>query len=75
MLLILSSKHRHATIPLFAGKSGGFAVQALPSFLNVCLLVPTHKGQTIADNIKCYSLPYGSIGFASHLITYYTIFA
>ena len=34
-----------------------------------------HKGQTIADEIKCYSLPYGSIGFVSHLITYYTIFA
>lgn len=34
-----------------------------------------HKGQTIADEIKCYSLPYSSISFVSHLITYYTIFA
>lgn len=25
------------------------------------------------DEIKCYSLPYGGIGFASHALTYYTL--
>lgn len=31
------------------------------------------KGATIADEIKCYSLPYGAIGFVSHILTYWTI--
>src|SRR5271156_745738 len=35
-------------------------------------LVPI-QGATLQDEIKCYSLPYGGIGFLSHLLTYYTI--
>jgi hypothetical protein len=33
------------------------------------------KGTTIQDEIMCYGIPYGGIGFASHIITYYTIVA
>ena len=35
-------------------------------------LVPI-QGATLQDEIKCYSLPYGGIGFLSHLLMYYTI--
>ncbi|KIJ95463.1 hypothetical protein K443DRAFT_329225 [Laccaria amethystina LaAM-08-1] len=28
---------------------------------------------TLAKEIQCYSLPYGAVGFASHVLTYYTI--
>ena len=31
------------------------------------------KGATISDALKCYSLPYGGIGFLSHILTYWTI--
>ncbi|MCJ1292702.1 hypothetical protein MMC34_004255 [Xylographa carneopallida] len=31
------------------------------------------KGQSIEAEIVCYNLPYGAIGFLSHLLTYYTI--
>lgn len=30
-------------------------------------------GTTLAGEIKCYSLPYGGLGFASHILAYYTI--
>jgi hypothetical protein len=42
----------------------------LPSWLVNAL---PQKGSTIADEIHCYSLPYGGIGFASHVLTYWTI--
>jgi hypothetical protein len=42
----------------------------LPSWLTNVL---PKKGATIADEIKCYSLPYGGIGFTSHVLTYWTI--
>ena len=29
-------------------------------------------GGTLAEEIKCYNLPYGGIGFTSHILTYYT---
>ncbi|KAF8537310.1 hypothetical protein BDD12DRAFT_887999 [Trichophaea hybrida] len=32
------------------------------------------KGDTLQSEIQCYALPYGTIGFVSHLLTYYTIF-
>jgi hypothetical protein len=32
-----------------------------------------HKGQSLRDELKCYSLPYGGIGFGSHILTYYTV--
>ncbi|KAJ2925346.1 hypothetical protein H1R20_g11746, partial [Candolleomyces eurysporus] len=28
---------------------------------------------SLAEEIKCYSLPYGALGFVSHVLTYYTI--
>ena len=28
---------------------------------------------TLANEIQCYGLPYGGLGFASHVLTYYTI--
>jgi hypothetical protein len=40
---------------------------ALPSFLEPI------KGQTLPKEIQCYSIPYGGIGFASHILTYYTL--
>src|SRR5271156_4032668 len=43
--------------------------EALPSFLN-----PVNGG-TLQDEIICYGIPYGGIGFASHIITYYTVIA
>jgi hypothetical protein len=39
----------------------------LPSFLD------PEKGNTVVGEMKCYGLPYGGLGFASHIITYYTI--
>lgn len=34
--------------------------------------MPT-RGTNLPTEIACYSLPYGGLGFASHLLTYYTI--
>jgi hypothetical protein len=34
---------------------------------------PPYPNGTLAEEIQCYSLPYGGIGFTSHIITYYTI--
>jgi len=34
---------------------------------------PPYRHGTLVEEIQCYSLPYGGIGFASHIITYYTI--
>lgn len=45
--------------------------RGLPSWLED--LIPK-RGATIADEIKCYSLPYGGIGFLSHVLTYWTVF-
>jgi hypothetical protein len=42
-------------------------VHALPSFLDPV------QGTTLQGEMQCYSLPYGGIGFISHLITYYTL--
>jgi len=33
------------------------------------------KGTTLQGEIMCYGIPYGGIGFASHIITYYTLIA
>jgi len=35
-------------------------------------IFPT-AGNTLPSEIKCYALPYGALGFVSHLLTYYTI--
>jgi hypothetical protein len=52
--------------------SQGYCLPApLPPWLSS--IIP-HKGATVADEIKCYSLPYGGIGFLSHFLTYWTIF-
>lgn len=31
------------------------------------------RGTNLPTEIACYSLPYGGVGFASHILTYYTI--
>jgi len=43
----------------------------LPNWLGPLLPV---KGVSLRDEIICYSLPYGGIGFLSHLLTYWAIF-
>lgn len=43
----------------------------IPSWLQP--MIP-RKGTTIQEEIKCYSLPYGGIGFLSHFLTYWAIF-
>lgn len=45
-------------------------IPALPSWLTAAM--PT-KGDGIPGEIKCYGLPYGGIGFTSHVLTYYTL--
>jgi hypothetical protein len=61
--LFVSQQTSHATpVPAPA--------PALPGWLSSA--IPT-KGSDLADEIKCYSLPYGAIGFASHVLTYWTL--
>lgn len=36
-------------------------------------LMPEKGGTSITDELMCYSLPYGGIGFTSHVLTYWTI--
>ncbi|KAK0730252.1 hypothetical protein B0H67DRAFT_446995, partial [Lasiosphaeris hirsuta] len=36
---------------------------------------PYANGGTIQEQIECYALPYGAIGFASHVLTYLTVVA
>lgn len=43
---------------------------SLPSWLVAAL---PEKGDTLADEIKCYGLPYGGVGNASHILTYWTL--
>jgi len=31
------------------------------------------KGHTFVEEMECYSLPYGGLGFTSHILTYYTV--
>src|SRR5208282_5195160 len=35
--------------------------------------VPDNSTRTLEDEIQCYCLPYGGLGFASHILTYYAI--
>jgi hypothetical protein len=58
-----------ATFSLLLSPAQARPIQ-LPSWLTNML---PEKGATLDDEIKCYSLPYGSIGFLSHLLTYWTI--
>jgi hypothetical protein len=48
----------------------GVTASPLPPWLSN--LIP-QKGSNIQDEIKCYSLPYGGVGFLSHILTYWTI--
>jgi hypothetical protein len=60
LLLLIALPHvQSAPVPL-----------QLPSWLQE--MIP-EKGGSIQDEIKCYSLPYGAIGFISHILTYWTI--
>jgi hypothetical protein len=58
-------------------------------FFLVCLMLPTRawsfdigdwlknppytKGGTVQEQLHCYALPFGGIGFASHILTYVTV--
>jgi hypothetical protein len=57
----------HWFIPILLLLSHCEYVEGLPSFLNPV------KGNTPAQEVQCYSIPYGGIGFASHILTYYTL--
>ncbi|KAK4222636.1 hypothetical protein QBC38DRAFT_489373 [Podospora fimiseda] len=35
---------------------------------------PYENGGTVSEQIQCYALPYGAIGFSSHILTYFTAF-
>src|ERR1700753_1076805 len=35
--------------------------------------MPKKGNGTIVDELSCYSLPYGGIGFAGHVLTYWTV--
>lgn len=50
---------------------GATTALSLPSWLSGML--PAVGSGSIQDNIKCYSLPYGGIGFLSHVLTFWTI--
>jgi hypothetical protein len=41
--------------------------------LNDWLHENPYTNGTLAEELQCYGLPYGGIGFASHVLTYYTI--
>jgi hypothetical protein len=41
--------------------------------LNDWLHENPYPNGTLAEELQCYGLPYGGIGFASHILTYYTI--
>lgn len=43
----------------------------LPQLLSP--LIPQPGDGSFSASVKCYSLPYGGIGFLSHILTYYTI--
>lgn len=61
--------------PAFASlitPSGRITSPATKSLRSISWFLPT-KGDNIKDEIKCYGLPYGGIGFTSHVLTYYTI--
>jgi hypothetical protein len=57
----------HWFIPILLLLSHCESVEGLPSFLDPV------KGNTSAQEVQCYSIPYGGIGFASHILTYYTL--
>ncbi|GAB1316478.1 hypothetical protein MFIFM68171_06688 [Madurella fahalii] len=54
------------------------AALALPAYavdLSEWLKNPPYvNGGTAQEQIRCYALPYGAIGFASHVLTYFTAF-
>ena len=47
------------------------APESIGQWLNSALPQP---GSTLKDQMQCYALPFGGIGFASHLLSYYTLF-
>lgn len=51
------------TTPVFASSLGAWLDN--PPYAN---------GGTAKEQIQCYALPYGAIGFASHILTYFTAF-
>ncbi|KAF8892900.1 hypothetical protein BD779DRAFT_1669928 [Infundibulicybe gibba] len=53
-----------------------FSIYPMPVLQDLTLvsrgLVPV-KGHNLNEEIACYSLPYGALGFVSHFLTYYTL--
>jgi hypothetical protein len=73
MIQLTNQRHR---LLLFLALSAT-AVYALPtptSLPDGLNFIIRSSGTTIADEIKCYSLPYGGIGIVSHLFTYWTVY-
>lgn len=44
---------------------------ALPSWIDSS--IPKTRNGTFEDGLQCYALPYGGIGFLSHILTYWTV--
>ncbi|KAM7197519.1 hypothetical protein V8F33_005485 [Rhypophila sp. PSN 637] len=62
-------------IPSFLVILSGLTIQPAQAFNPDDFLnrpSPTGNG-TVHDEIQCYALPYGAIGFASHILTYMTV--
>jgi hypothetical protein len=59
--------HVHALLPFLASHTPRDLT------LDWNMTLPHSTGTTLADEIQCYSIPYGLIGFLSHLLSYYTI--
>jgi hypothetical protein len=65
--------HRYYVFPLItllAAFPGPGAALDFNSWLHNLFL--PRKGATLKDEIQCYNLPYGGVGFISHVLTYYT---
>ena len=67
-----ASLHTIAIFTVFLGHARPVhgAPDSIGQWLNNALPQP---GSTLKDEMLCYALPFGAIGFASHLLTYYTL--
>lgn len=61
----------YITIVITLGFSN--ATPAAAFSLSEWLQNPYSKGGTVQEQIQCYTMPYGGIGFLSHVLTYLTV--
>ncbi|KAK4186779.1 hypothetical protein QBC35DRAFT_500279 [Podospora australis] len=63
-------------VPPFLLSLSGFVTPASALSLNDWLNNNPYKDNvgTVQEQIQCYALPYGAIGFSSHILTYFTAF-